>query len=104
MARGLGHSSGVKPIFIFLEIGILIPLFRKVIPFSIRYTAEALFVGVEGPKTPAPPLQPIPLMLQRHWGMQFVVYTSAINVTEAISEFLSFTRDMKGGRVIFGHF
>ena len=53
-------------------------------------TDEAVFVGVEGPKMPAPPpLQPILLISQGHLGMRFVAYASKINVTEAIFEFPS---------------
>ena len=68
---------------------------RTKYPFA-KSTDEAVFVGVEGPKTPAPPLQPIPLRLQRHLGMRIVSYASTIDVTEAIFEFPSKSRDMEG--------
>ena len=77
----------------FLDFSSIHPFLDK---WSLSSTDEAVFVGVEEPKTPAPPLQPILLILQGHLGVRFVAYASTINVTEAIFEFPSLTRDMEG--------
>ena len=92
-------SSGIPD----LQIPILDPLRWE--PKNIQMKPNYKLVRVEGAKTPAPPpLQPIPLGVQRHPYARLVAHPNTINLTEAIFEFPPQTWDIKLQRVIFGHF
>ena len=53
-------------------------------------------VGADAPKTPAPPPYSLHHWAQSLQGARFVAYPNTVNLTEAILEFPSPTRDMEG--------
>ena len=58
------------------------------------YTDGTELGSVEGPKTPAPPLQPIPQGAWQWLRVRFEAYLNTINLIRAIFEFPFWSKDM----------